>query len=299
MTIIHIIGGPTASGKSARAAERAARDNGVIVNADSMQVYDALPILTAQPSAAEQKALPHRLYGVIPPDQSCSAGNWREHAMREITDILSAGKTPIVVGGSGLYIKALMDGFSPIPDVPDDVRRAAMDLQAKLGNPAFHAELQKRDPEMAARFHPFHTARLVRAWEVLEATGKSLADWQRLPRETPPEDWRFTVEVILPDRDTLNARCDARFDAMMADGAMDEIAAFDRWLTEGRIPPTALINRALGAQPLLAYYRGQISREDAVGQAKLETRQYAKRQMTWFRHQIYPQKNIAKSDGIA
>lgn len=294
MPVIHIIAGPTASGKSSRAMNRATKENGVIVNADSMQVYDALPILTARPTKEDMNTIPHRLYGTVSPAQSCSSGIWRSMAINEIEKIIAAGQTPIVVGGSGLYLKALMEGFSPMPDVPDDIRARAVARQAELGNPAFHAELARRDPVMAARFHPMHTARLIRAWEVLEATGKSLAEWQSLPKQNPPEDWLFEIELILPERAALNARCDARFDAMMEGNVMTEIRDFSARLERGEIPPNALINRALGAQPLLAYHQGQIPREDAVKQAKLETRQYAKRQMTWFRHQITPQKNIAK-----
>ncbi|MBN8520798.1 MAG: tRNA (adenosine(37)-N6)-dimethylallyltransferase MiaA [Alphaproteobacteria bacterium] len=285
MTQVYVIAGPTASGKSSRALDLASRINGVVINADSMQVYDALPMLTAQPSAEDRVHIPHRLYGVIDPLTSYSAGNWRERAIFEIKDVLTHGQTPIITGGSGLYIKALMEGFSPIPDIPPDVRQNAIDLQAQLGNPGFHALLAERDPVMAARFHPFHTARLVRAWEVIEATGKSLAEWQKLPKEKPPAEWTFDVEVILPDRDLLNTRCDARFDAMMENGVLDEVEHFSRRL-QIDIPPQALINRALGLQPLLSYLRGDMIRDDAISQAKLETRQYAKRQMTWFRHQI-------------
>jgi tRNA dimethylallyltransferase len=286
MTRVYVMAGPTASGKSARALDLASRINGVVINADSMQVYDALPLLTAQPSAEDRAYIPHRLYGVIDPRTAYSAGNWRERAIIDIKDVLAHGQTPIITGGSGLYIKALMEGFSPIPDIPPDVRQNAIDLQAQLGNPGFHAKLAARDPVMAERFHPFHTARLVRAWEVIEATGKSLAEWQKLPKEKPPAEWIFDVEVILPDRDLLNARCDARFDAMMENGVLDEVEHFSRRLHEADIPPQALINRALGLQPLLSYLRGDMTRDDAVSQAKLETRQYAKRQMTWFRHQI-------------
>jgi tRNA dimethylallyltransferase len=292
MPVIHIIAGPTASGKSARALDHAAKENGIIVNADSMQVYDALPILTARPTADDIAAVPHRLYGTVPPAQACSAGIWRNVAIQEIEDILKSGKTPIIVGGSGLYIKALIEGFSPMPDVPEDIRARAVARQAALGNPAFHDELMRRDPVIAARFHPMHTARLIRAWEVLEATGKSLSEWQSLPKQNPPDDWRFMVEVILPDRDTLNARCDTRFDAMMDGAVMTEIEDFAARLECGEIPQYALITRALGAQPLLAYHRGQTSKQEAVEQAKLETRQYAKRQMTWFRHQIKKKENI-------
>lgn len=287
--IIHVIAGPTASGKSALALSMARDLGGVIINADSMQVYDALPLLTAQPSREEQEAIPHKLYGVQHPNEWCSAGNWREMAMAAIDDTLADNKTPIVVGGSGLYIKALMEGFSPIPDIQDDVRHSVIDLQARLGNPAFYEELKKRDPVMAARLHPHHTARLVRAYEVIEATGKSLSHFQALPKEQPPAHWRFHVTRVMPDKDMLDQRCDARFDWMMDHGALDEVAAF---YARTDIDEKALIHRALGATPLKAYLDGTLSKEDAVTRAKTDTRQYAKRQMTWFRHQVKPVENL-------
>lgn len=299
MTTLYIITGPTASGKSARAMDLAAQTDGVIVNADSVQVYDTLPILSAQPSAEDFQAAPHKLYGYRHPNEDCSAGNWREDTLHTIREILAEGKTPVIVGGSGLYIKALTEGFSPIPDIPEDVRARAVALQAELGNPAFHAELQKRDPVMAARFHPFHTARLVRAWEVLEATGKSLADWQAIPKELPPAEWMFDITLVMPDKDVLDQRCDARFDWMMQNGAMEEIEAFDAVVTRGDIREDALIHRALGARPLREYLHGHLSKEDAIVRAKTDTRQYAKRQLTWFRHQVRPQKNIAKIEKVS
>jgi len=184
---IHIIGGPTASGKSARAIELAEekateQKDGVIINCDSLQIYDGLHLLTAQPPEEDLNRARHLLYSHLHANESCSAGNWRELVEPIIHDVLSKGQTPIIVGGSGLYIRALTDGLSPMPDVPQAVRDATMAKHQELDNPAFHEELAKRDPEMAARFHPFHTARLLRAWEVLEATGKSLAEWQKLER---------------------------------------------------------------------------------------------------------------------
>ena len=290
--IIHVIAGPTASGKSALALDMAVQQGGVVINADSMQVYGALPVLTAQPGPEDKKIAPHILYGVLHPDEACSAGRWRAMAAGEIEKILAAGQAPIIVGGSGLYIKALIDGFSPIPNVPDDVRAKAIARQTELGNPAFHAELQSRDPVMAARFHPSHTARLVRAWEVLEATGKSLSEWQAMPKQTPPAHWRFDVTCVMPDRDTLNARCDGRFDSMMRSGVMEEIQGFADDLDAGRISAGALINKALGARSLLSYLKGALGKDEAVAAAKLETRQYAKRQMTWFRHQLRADRTV-------
>lgn len=283
---VHIIGGPTASGKSALALEVAAEQNGVILNADSMQVYDALPILTAQPSAEDKTQAPHDLYGTLHPNESCSAGNWREMVLPRIVQILEEGRTPIVVGGSGLYIKALTEGLSPIPDIPEDIRQAAANRQKEMGNPTFHAELQKRDPVMAQRFHPYHTARLVRAWEVLEATGKSLSEWQMLPRLRPPEEWTFEITLVLPERETLRERCDRRFIWMLENGAAEEAEAFMARLDKGEVNEGAPIVKALGFRALRDWISGQASKEEAIEKASAQTRQYAKRQVTWFRNQI-------------
>jgi tRNA dimethylallyltransferase len=277
----------------------AASENGVIINADSMQVYDGLPLLTAQPSDKDKQTHPHELYGALHPNDSCSAGNWREMVEPLIHQILAENKTPIVVGGSGLYIKALIDGLSPMPDIPEDVRTAASQKQKELGNPAFHAELAKRDPEMARRLDPQNTARLVRAWEVLEATGKSLAEWQKMPRLTPPENWEFNITLVMPKRDVLYDRCNQRLLWMLENGALDELSSFNSNIEEGTIRPDALLTHALGAQPLTAYLNGEMSKDEAVEKAQGETRQYAKRQVTWFRHQIKENKNVANIEVIS
>ncbi|MCB1529470.1 MAG: tRNA (adenosine(37)-N6)-dimethylallyltransferase MiaA [Rhodospirillales bacterium] len=289
---VHIIGGPTASGKSALALKLAAERNGVILNADSMQVYDALPILTAQPSEEDKEQAPHDLYGALHPNESCSAGNWREMVISRIAQILEEGHTPIVVGGSGLYLKALTEGLSPIPDIPEDIRRAAAARQKEMGNPAFHAALEKRDPVMARRFHPYHTARLVRAWEVLEATGKTLAEWQKHPRLRPPDAWKFEITLVLPERDTLRERCDQRFLRMLENGAAEEAEAFMERLDKGEVHESAPIVKALGFRALRDWISGQTSKEEAIEKASAQTRQYAKRQVTWFRNQVDPDKIV-------
>lgn len=287
---IHIIAGPTASGKSALAIEKANALNGVIINADSMQVYNALPILTAQPSDEDKAQAPHEMYGFLHPNDAFSAGAWNDRARALITNLIAAGKTPIITGGTGLYIKALTDGFSPLPVVPDEVRARVVALQQELGNPGFYEALKKIDPVMAARFHPHHTARLMRAYEVIEATGKSLSTFQDIPPNAPPDDWMFDITVIVPDRVTLHQRCNDRFVWMMDNGAVEELQAFD---AAGGIHEKALIHHALGAVPLREWLRGAISRDEAIARAQTETRQYAKRQSTWFRNQIKPTKNIA------
>lgn len=283
---VHIIAGPTASGKSALAIKRAHELDGEIVNCDSRQIYNELPILSAQPSEADKAQAPHHLYGILHPNDTCSAGSWREMAMPIIEDILERGATPIITGGNGLYIKTLIEGLSPIPDVPDDIRAAAVARQAELGNPAFHAELEKRDPETAAKYHPMHTARLIHAWEILEATGKPLAYWQSLPKSAPPDDWVFNITIVMPDRENLYARCDARFEQMLEQGAMEELESFDRKVETGEISPDSVLIKTVGATALRAWRDGRITRDDAVKLAQTETRQYAKRQTTWFKNQM-------------
>ena len=284
-TII-IIAGPTAGGKSAHALELAAQRNGVIINCDSMQIYDGLPILTAQPPEEDLKQADHRLYSHLHPNDICSAGNWRELAEPLIAEILDDGKTPIVCGGSGLYIKALMEGLSPMPDIPNEVRDATVALQKELGNPGFYEELKKRDPEMAQRFHPFHTARLLRAWEVLEATGISLADWQRKKKIGPPDHWEFDVKLIMPERDMLYQRCNDRFLLMIKNGALEEVEDFGKREENGEINKNIPLRKALGYRELLAYINGEMSKDDAVTAAQNRTRRYAKQQVTWFRNQV-------------
>lgn len=292
--IIHIIGGPTASGKSARALELAKEKNGMIINCDSLQIYDGLHLLTAQPSEGDLEQAEHKLYSHLHPNEACSAGNWREIVEPLIHEILGNGKTPIIVGGSGLYIKALTDGLSPMPDVPQDVRDRAMEKQRELGNPAFHTELEKRDPEMASRFHPFHTARLVRAWEVLEATGKSLAEWQKLPRIGPPDNWHFETEVIIPERPVLHERCNNRFLWMVDNGALEEVEAFAQRVESGGIHHNVPILKALGYRELLSYINGKSNKNDAIQKAQARTRQYAKQQITWFKNQILEKEKSAE-----
>jgi tRNA dimethylallyltransferase len=288
MKKIIVIAGPTASGKSALGLEQAVKTGGVIINADSMQIYNALPLLTARPSSTDLSTAPHRLYGLLPPSEKCSAARWRDLAVAEIKTCFIHGLTPIIVGGTGFYIDSLLNGLSPVPNVPDAFRNEAVALQAELGNPAFHARLAERDPIMAGRLHSNDTQRLVRAYEVFRATGQSLAAWQAAPREGVPADWGFHVTLILPERDRLYARCNARFDLMMKNDALEETAAF---MCKNH-PADAPVTHALGFRPLSRHLEGKISLDEAVTLAKTETRQYAKRQMTWFRHQIRPASHI-------
>lgn len=286
--IVRVIAGPTASGKSALALRMAGEIGGVIINADSMQVYDALPILTARPSADDERQVPHRLYGFLDATERCTAARWAAEARREIDAALTGGENPVVVGGTGFYISALTEGLSPIPDVPPEMRARVSNRQRELGNPVFHAELEKRDPVMAARLNPNDTQRLIRAMEVLEATGRSLSYWQSLPPEKSG-DYEFEIHPVMPDRMELNKRCDRRFDMMMAADVLEEVRAFDARITAGEVPEDSLVTHALGFRPLRAHLHGTLSREEAIALSKTETRQYAKRQVTWFRNRMKQQ----------
>lgn len=279
-----VIGGPTASGKSALALAVAEEFGGTVINADSMQVYRELAVLTARPGPADLARAPHRLYGMLEVTERCSAARWRDLAMAEIAASHGAGRLPVVVGGTGLYLKALLEGLSPIPEIPPAIRAAALALVAERGAAALHAELGRRDPVMAARLQPTDRQRLVRAWEVLEATGRSLAAWQSEPPPQEPGAPALApiVFVLEPPRPALYAACDRRLAAMLAAGALDEVAALDRL---GLAPDLPAL-KAVGVPELLAHLRGELTLPDALVAAQQATRRYAKRQITWFRHQI-------------
>jgi tRNA dimethylallyltransferase len=282
-----ILGGPTASGKSALAAALARALDGTVINADSMQVYRELPVLTAQPSAADRAAVPHRLYGFLPVTERCSAGRWATLARAEIDAARRDARLPIVVGGTGLYLRALTDGLAPVPEIPAAVRDAARQRLAAIGKAAFHAELGRRDPEMAARIRPADPQRMVRAWEVIEATGRSLADWQAQPNASPAAG-AFTKLMLLPERSRLYLACDARFAAMVERGALEEA----RGVMSHGDTPTLPGLKALGLRDLIRHIRGEISLEAAIAAGQQATRRYAKRQMTWFRHQFGEARQI-------
>lgn len=276
-----VIAGPTASGKSGMALAIARAFDGVVINADSMQVYDVLRVVTARPGPEDEALAPHRVYGVLAPSVACSAASWKDLAEAEMKAAWDCGKLPVVVGGTGLYLRTLMQGISPIPDISDDVRAEARARLARMGNVAFHAELTARDPVMAARLAPSNSQRLARAWEVIEATGRSLAEWQAQPPEGAVAA-RWLTHALLPPRDALYANCDRRFETMMTQGALEEVRA----LLEMNLDPALPAMKALGVPELAAHLKGEINRGDAVAQACQATRNYAKRQMTWFRHQL-------------
>lgn len=274
-----VIAGPTASGKSALALALAEKLDGVVINADSQQSYRDLPILTARPSAADEARAPHRLFGDLGPLERDSAPAWALRAATEINAAFAFGKRPIVVGGTGLYLQALMVGMPPMPAIPAETRAGARALLEEIGHAAFHARLAVRDPVLGAKLNSGDTQRILRAWEVVEATGRPLSAWQADP-PVPPIATDFRAIAILPPREVLNAASDARFEAMLAAGALEEVQAL---LATG-IAPTAPILRVLGARPLSQHLAGEIDLATAAGLAKTATRQYAKRQFTWFRH---------------
>ncbi len=289
-----LIAGPTATGKSAIALDVAEEVGGLIINTDSMQVYRDLHILTARPDAAALARAPHRLYGVLDAQEKCSVGRWLDLAKGALEEARSLGKAPIFVGGTGLYFKALEEGLSPLPPIPEELVAGASALYEEIGGEAFRDRLAVRDPVSAARLPGGDRQRLIRAWSVVEATGRTLSDWHQIkgkPLLTGPR-----VGVVLePERDWLYARCNERFDAMMAAGAWDEVAA----LAARRLPHDLPALRALGVRPLMRVLAGDLPLEDAVSQAKTLTRRYAKRQMTWFRNQMMSWKHINTQDSIS
>ncbi|MBP2299581.1 tRNA (adenosine(37)-N6)-dimethylallyltransferase MiaA [Azospirillum picis] len=284
-TDVVVIGGPTASGKSGLALAVAEAFGGTVINADSMQLYADLDVLTARPPAADLARAPHRLYGVLPAAERGSAARWRTMALEEIDVAAAAGRLPVVVGGTGLYLRALMQGLSEVPAIPDEVRAAAHARLAARGGEAFRAELVARDPA-SAKLNAGDTTRLTRAWEVLEATGHPLSHWQGLAAQGAPEGLRFTVLVLDPPRDELYALCDLRFGMMMEQGALEEVRHLDALARDRHLAPDLPVLKALGVPELRRHLQGAIALDEAVFLARQSTRRYAKRQVTWFRHQI-------------
>ncbi len=276
-----VFAGPTASGKSAAALAAAKEFGGVVINADSMQTYRELAVLTARPDAAAMMAAPHKLYGMIPACEACSAARWREMALAEIDAAAAAGRLPILAGGTGLYIEALRRGLAPVPAIPPALRKKAKALVAEEGAAAFHARLARVDPAAAARLHPSDRQRMVRAWEVKTATGKSLLEWQRKPA-APADAPRLLTFVFLPPRETLYAACDRRFAAMIAAGAIDEVKALIALELDAELPAM----KAVGLREIAAYLNGDLDRARMMALGQRATRRYAKRQYTWFRHRL-------------
>lgn len=273
-----IVAGPTASGKSALAAMLAAELRGIVINADAMQLYRELRILTARPTPEEEAAVPHLLYGVRPAAESASAGWWRAAALAAMEETRAAGGLPILCGGSGLYLAALTDGLSAIPEVSADARAEARALLAELGPAGLHARLTSVDPATAARLRPSDSQRLARAWEVWRASGQGLAAWQA--GEKTGAAWHFTAIMIEPPRVELRAAIGRRFGLMLEQGGLEEVRA----LVSLGLDPALPAMRAHGVPELAAHLVGRLTIEEAAARAVLVTGQYAKRQATWFRH---------------
>ena len=287
-----LIAGPTASGKSGLAIELARASNGVVINADSMQVYRELRVLTARPSADEEAAAPHRLYGITSVAAPFSVGLWLERVQVEIAAARQAGRLPIIVGGTGLYFQALTEGMAKIPVIPEHVRQAARARLSELGPAGLHAALAERDPLMTGRLTPTDSQRLVRAYEVIEGTGLSLATWQQQAATTAVLAPPWHGFVLTWPREQLYHRCDERLAAMLDQGALDEVAD----LAAMGLDPGLPAMKALGVAELIRYSRGEIGRAQALAVAQQATRRYAKRQMTWFRNKMYSWMSIYLQD---
>ncbi len=281
-----LIAGPTASGKSALAIRLANDLSGVIINADSMQVYSDLHIITARPDADEEKLAPHRLYGTIDGAEACSAADWAGMAMAEIERAWEKGLIPILVGGTGLYFKALLEGIVTIPPIEAAIRQKVRADVSKFGPQAMHAKLKELDVKAYERLEPADSQRISRAMEVVLSTGRALSDWQDDPQEGPLsklDDEGHIAKIIIDiDRKTLYERCEHRLDIMIEVGALDEIAT----LRKRDLDPSLPIMKALGVPSLGDYLQGNMTLEEALIAAKTQTRQFSKRQLTWFRNQF-------------
>jgi len=277
-----LIAGPTASGKSALALKVADRLGGAVVNTDSMQVYRDLAIITARPGAEDTARVPHRLYGHVDAAENYSAGRFVDDARTVVSELGTRGRVPVFTGGTGLYFKALTEGLAAIPPIPAQVRENVREMLAAHGPQALHEHLRRRDPEAAARLNPADRTRIARALEVVLATGRSITAWrhQGLP---PLLDPARTARVFLsPDRAVLYRRIDARFDAMLSLGALEEV----RRLGARRLDPLLPAMKAHGVPWLIRHLDGGMPLVEAAREAKKDTRHYAKRQFTWFRHQL-------------
>ena len=274
-----LIAGPTASGKSAAALDLAQRFGGIVINADSMQVYRELAVLTARPSQAEMQRAPHCLYGTVPASERYSVGRFLEDVAHALRDAKVEGRLPVFIGGTGLYFKALTEGLAQVPDVPPEIRAHWRGEAERIGTEGLHRALQARDPVMAARLRPSDPQRLLRALEVIEATSVSLAEWQGADAAAVLHPEGLLRIVIAPEREPLYAAIDARFDRMMEQGAIEEVRALLALGLDHALPAM----RAHGVRELAAYLAGDSSLEAAVEKAKTESRRYAKRQMTWAR----------------
>jgi tRNA dimethylallyltransferase len=288
---IWLIAGPTASGKSALALRLAEATGAEIVNADSMQLYRDLRLLTARPSAEEAERAPHHLFGAADAADGWSVGRWLGAAQATLDAIAARHEPAIVVGGTGLYFRALTQGLAEIPPIPAAARREAEADFERLGEEAFRARLSQADPAAAQRIETGDRQRLVRAWEVFAATGKALSDWQGSGEPVlPPGTWRAVA--LEPPRPLLYTRCDARLEAMAAQGALDEVRA----LIARGLDPSLPAMKAVGVREFAAHLAGKATLAQALTQAQQETRRYAKRQLTWMRGQMGDWPRITAAD---
>jgi len=277
-----LVTGPTASGKSSLAFAIAQEFRGSIINADSMQVYRDLRILTSRPTQIEEAAVIHRLYGYLETDEVCSAGSWARQAAEEIEAAISNSCVPIIVGGTGLYLNALLHGLAPLPPIAVEVRLSAQKKLQELGNQAFHAALAERDPQTARRLSANDSQRLIRAWEVLEATDRSITVWHSDHQVHPPVAANWLKILLMPPRPELYLSCDERFKIMVESGAVDEVSA----LLEKNPAHHAPLMKAIGVKNIALYLKGKASLAEAIEEGRKETRRYAKRQVTWFQNQF-------------
>ena len=277
-----VVAGPTASGKSLLAADIAEKFGGVVINADSMQVYRGIEMLSAAPDAALRARAPHRLYGILDPAERCSAGDWRARAINEIRIAHSEGALPVVTGGTGMYLRALMTGLARMPPIPDDIRTSIRHRMDIHGSAVLHEELRQYDPDTAEMLAPGDRQRISRGLELLEATGQGLSAWQKGGENSSEDDIRFFSILLLPPREALYRAVEARFDEMVGSGALDEV----RQLAARELDPTLPVMKALGVPDLLRHIGGKIDRDAACRAASQATRRYVKRQFTWFTHQF-------------
>jgi tRNA dimethylallyltransferase len=290
-----LIAGPTASGKSALALALAEQLGGVIINADSMQVYRDLRVITARPNPQEEARVPHRLYGHVDAAQNFSVGHWVTDARAALAEAGALQRVPIFVGGTGLYFKALTQGLAAVPPIPAEIRAAVRQRLATEGPAALHGELARRDQVSAARIRSGDRSRIARALEVIETTGRSLVDWHHEGMPPVLDPARAAKIFLTPDRNELRQRIDSRFDAMLAAGALAEVRA----LAARRLDPLSPAMKAHGVPWLLRHLEGEISLEAAADGAKRDTRRYTKRQMTWFRNQLPGWAWVAPEHAIA
>jgi tRNA dimethylallyltransferase len=276
-----LIAGPTASGKSGLALALAERSGGVVVNADSAQVYRDLPILSAAPTAEERVRAEHRLYGFLDGAEACSAADWAERARTEIADIHSQRRLPILAGGTGLYLRTLLDGIAPVPPIDPQVRQEVREASVDRNR----ERLIELDPDAAERLKPADQTRIARALEVILSTGQSLAEWQRYREGGIGHDVDLVPLILIPPRDWLYARCDERFARMVEQGAIEEVKA----LLERKLDPDLPVMRGIGVRELADCLAGEASLDEAIAAGQQATRRYAKRQYTWFAHQPPPE----------